>query len=401
MLRVPVYLTLACICSSTGTAQAQHWYKGNMHTHSLWSDGDDFPESIADWYKTNGYNFIAVTDHNRLQSGENWRAVPGGFLTKEIFEKYVNKYGPSGVDKKEEGGSVKVRLKTLAEYQDQFNESGRFLLLNGEEITSHYSGNPVHVNAINIKEVVPRQFGNNISEVLQQAVNGTLEQRQLTGQPMFAIINHPNFGRSFGAEEMKRVQNARFFELHNGGFPTGNYGDEHHDSTEVIWDKVNLRNIELGRPLLYGVGNDDTHNYHQMGGNYHNPGRSWVMVNAPSLEASALVKAMEAGKFYASTGIVLKELISSENKLQISIEAEEGVNYTIQFIGVRKGEQKAAVLKTVAGTEGEFKPGKDILFVRAKIVSSKLQKNPYAAGDYETAWTQPVSRYAAPYLANN
>ena len=23
------------------------WYKGNTHTHSLWSDGNDFPEMIA------------------------------------------------------------------------------------------------------------------------------------------------------------------------------------------------------------------------------------------------------------------------------------------------------------------------------------------------------------------
>ena len=27
------------------------WHKGNLHTHSLWSDGDDYPEMIADWYK--------------------------------------------------------------------------------------------------------------------------------------------------------------------------------------------------------------------------------------------------------------------------------------------------------------------------------------------------------------
>ena len=26
------------------------WYKGNTHTHSLWSDGNDFPEMIAKYY---------------------------------------------------------------------------------------------------------------------------------------------------------------------------------------------------------------------------------------------------------------------------------------------------------------------------------------------------------------
>ena len=35
------------------------YYKGNIHTHSLWSDGNDFPEMIAEWYRTHGYNFLA------------------------------------------------------------------------------------------------------------------------------------------------------------------------------------------------------------------------------------------------------------------------------------------------------------------------------------------------------
>ena len=33
------------------------WWKGNLHTHSLWSDGDDFPEMIMDGYKSRGWQF--------------------------------------------------------------------------------------------------------------------------------------------------------------------------------------------------------------------------------------------------------------------------------------------------------------------------------------------------------
>ena len=25
------------------------YMKGNLHTHSLWSDGDDYPDMIGDW----------------------------------------------------------------------------------------------------------------------------------------------------------------------------------------------------------------------------------------------------------------------------------------------------------------------------------------------------------------
>src|SRR5436305_1149885 len=57
-------------------AGGPHWYKGNLHTHSLWSDGDDFPEMIADWYKRKGYHFLGLSDHNVLAEGERWIDLP-------------------------------------------------------------------------------------------------------------------------------------------------------------------------------------------------------------------------------------------------------------------------------------------------------------------------------------
>jgi predicted metal-dependent phosphoesterase TrpH len=43
-----------------------------MHTHSFWSDGDDFPEAIAKWYRDRGYQFLVFTDHNTLLQKERW-----------------------------------------------------------------------------------------------------------------------------------------------------------------------------------------------------------------------------------------------------------------------------------------------------------------------------------------
>ena len=52
------------------TPHAARWWKGNLHTHSLWSDGDDYPEMIVDWYKQHGYRFLALSDHNILLQGD-------------------------------------------------------------------------------------------------------------------------------------------------------------------------------------------------------------------------------------------------------------------------------------------------------------------------------------------
>ena len=52
-------------CKSPET-ETLNWYRGNLHTHTYWSDGDEFPEMVLDWYKSNGYDFIALSDHNTL-----------------------------------------------------------------------------------------------------------------------------------------------------------------------------------------------------------------------------------------------------------------------------------------------------------------------------------------------
>lgn len=52
------------------------WYKGNLHCHTYWSDGRAFPDQAIREYRDAGYDFCAVTDHNRM--GENrdfWRKV--------------------------------------------------------------------------------------------------------------------------------------------------------------------------------------------------------------------------------------------------------------------------------------------------------------------------------------
>lgn len=75
------------------TIHAQQWYKGNLHTHSLWSDGDDYPEMIMAWYKASGYHFVGLSDHNTLQTGEQWRWIPRAPERRRAFDRYLHTYG--------------------------------------------------------------------------------------------------------------------------------------------------------------------------------------------------------------------------------------------------------------------------------------------------------------------
>jgi predicted metal-dependent phosphoesterase TrpH len=73
-------MLLVCLIA-VGAASAQtgpRWWKGNLHTHTFWSDGDDFPEMVVQWYQTHGYHFLALSDHNVLSQGQRWMAVTDG-----------------------------------------------------------------------------------------------------------------------------------------------------------------------------------------------------------------------------------------------------------------------------------------------------------------------------------
>ena len=391
--------TLLLTCPSLAQPTVQ-WYKGNLHTHSYWSDGDDFPEMIMDWYQSHGYDFVALSDHNVLATGEFWKLMPDTEAGKQRFEEYRAKFGEDWVVyKKNDEGRVEVKLKTLEEYGPRFEEKGEFLIIQAEEITDAYQGKPIHMNATNVQELITPQGGKSVSEVMQNNLDQVYAQRKRTGQPMFPHLNHPNFGWAITVEDMQVLRGERFFEVYNGHPLVHNYGDASHLGTEAMWDRLLIHYLQEGKPLLYGLATDDAHNYHTYDGEHSNPGRGWVMVRATQLSAAALIEAMEKGDFYASTGVTLEDIRFGNNTLSVRVAGEEGVTYTIQFWGAKQSDKNgkgATLLKEVRGTQGAYTLQNDDLYVRVKVISSRLQENPFAEGDTETAWTQPVVPEASP-----
>ncbi|TPE44051.1 PHP domain-containing protein [Pontibacter mangrovi] len=394
------YILLLLLLLPLTQLQAQEatkkWYKGNTHTHSYWSDGDDFPEMIMDWYKTHGYDFISLSDHNTLAAGEKWKAIPKHPFRQRRFEEYLEKYGSEWVTyKTDSAGQISVKLKTLEEYRPLFEEAEKFLIIQAEEVSDGYDGKPIHMGAINVKEVIKPQGGNSVAEVMQNNLDAVYAQRERTGQPMFAHINHPNFGWAIKLEDMAHLKGDRFFEVYNGHPHVHNYGDSTTMGMEELWDRLLILYLHQGEPLLYGLATDDAHNYLKSGAGLSNPGRGWLMVKATDLSAAALIEAMEQGDFYATTGVELEDVRFRKNALEVSVKPEAGVSYTIQFWGAKKTadgkEQGGALLKEVQGSHAKYKLRKKDLYVRAKVISSKPKENPYQAGDMETAWVQPVT----------
>lgn len=426
---------------ASAAAAEPRWFKGNLHTHSLWSDGDDYPEMIADWFKREGYHFLAISDHNVLQQGQRWLelktpvaigGVPNDRGGGMVLEKYLRRFGPDWVELREAGGKRSVRLKPLDEYRSLLEEPGRFLMIPGLEITASWKraktetlperGGPVHMNLTNPREIVAPPAGEEATDIMQRTVEAVQAQREKTGQPMLLHLNHPNFRSGITAEELMRVKGERFFEVYNGHPGVDNDGDAARLSMDAMWDAIlAVRLSELGLEPMFGIGTDDSHNYHTIGLGKSNAGRGWVMVRARHLTAESIVLAMEAGDFYASSGVTLDDVKREGRTLSVAIKAEPGVTYRTQFIGTRRGYDKTtellpplgkgpartlphrryskdvgAVLAAASGPAASYTLRGDELYVRAKIVSSKPKVNGSVAGEFETAWTQPLVNEAKP-----
>jgi len=410
--------TVACHASSRVIAttdaeiEIERWWKGNTHTHSLWSDGDDFPEMIADWYRKAGYHFLAITDHNLAAPQTQWWSVPAQGLGARAYRQYRDRFG-AWVETRQRGDTLSVRLRTAAEYRRFFDHPSRFLLVDGEEITQYLDKRGAHVNALNLTATIPAQPGATLVEMLRNDLAAARAQESDTKRPIAVVLNHPNFLWSQTAEDMLALDDLRFFEVYNGHPLVNIHGDTLRPGNERLWDIVLTRRLARDRSaaLLFGVATDDAHDYHDFAPTQRNPGRGWIMVRAPHLVASELIEAMKRGDFYASTGVELTDVRRDGRRLSLRIAGRPDVTYTTQFIGTRASydttNRSAAdstgrpvtrrysrdlgeVLAEVRGLTPRYTLHGDELYVRARVVSSRVKPNASVPGEREMAWTQPV-----------
>jgi hypothetical protein len=391
------------------------WFKGNVHTHTLWSDGDDYPEMVALWYKEHGYDFLSFSDHNTLLDREFWSDALKNKGGRKAFNRLKARFPDNWVNERTGNDEkLEVRLKTFDELSHKLAAPGKFLLIQGEEISDQFQRIPVHMNATNLKDVIPPMGGDSVCDVMQRNTDAVVARRERTGEAMLVHLNHPNFHYGITAEDLARVRGENFFEVYNGHPEVHNDGDRNHASSERIWDIIlTLRIAELHLPLMYGLATDDGHSYHNIPSRASEPGRGWIVVLARELSPAAIIAAMDQGQFYASSGVALERIGSSANEIDVQVTAEAAVDYVIDFIGTRAGFDPGStpvtdaggnpvrttrrysndvgrILATSRGTKGRYKFHDGDLYVRARITSSKKHSNPSTPGEFERAWSQPV-----------
>lgn len=287
------------------------WYKGNTHTHTINSDGDSHPDDVVKWYRSHGYQFVVLTDHNVLTSVEGLNAL-------------------HGLD-------------------------DRFLVVRGEEVTDRFDSRPLHINALDPARFVAPQGGTSAVDVVQRNVDAI---RAADGVPH---INHPSFGWALSTDELAQVRNNKLFEIFNGHPQVNNDGGGGVPSLEETWDAILSRGI-----MLYGLAVDDAHHFKRHDDRTASrPGKGWIVVRADTLTPRALLTAIERGDFYSSTGVELTDIAASDTALTVTVRKTAWSKYRIQFIGnggrlLQESLDSPATYR-IRGGEG---------YVRAKVLES-------------------------------
>ena len=320
-------------------AGAPGFLKGQLHLHTN-NSGDSAtpPADVVRWYASHGYDFIVVTDHNRVtveRSPPSMLVIPGVELTQNV-DRCVPP-PPHGL---------------------------RCLL---------------HVNALFVAPPpdgrIPWSAASGPSrfEIYHRALDAS---RRLGG---IAQLNHPNFHYAADAPLIALLarDGLSLIEIANRSWDSNDVPvDKGLPTSEQIWDAV----LTAGGDV-FGTATDDAHHYFDARaagarGDAVFPGDlGFVMVRAAK-EPAAIRAAIGRGDFYASTGVLLGRVERTGDRLEIDVDERSPGVHRFTFVGAGgRALSRATGRRTafpLAGARGGY--------VRAVVEDSTGRR----------AWTQPI-----------
>lgn len=231
--------------------------KGGLHCHTTRSDGDLTPEEVLVYAKEQGYDFMALTDH-QIYNLESFAPETGVLVIPGM------EYGNDLV----KGNGFRC-FHTVCIGPSK--EDG-----NGFEHDQKFDWG-----------YVPD------SEAYQPWLDEIHSNKNLT------ILCHPEWSST----------SAKYFETQKGNFAmevwnSGSAINGNCDYDAPYWDEI------LGQGIKwYGVAADDAHSYKTLC-------KGWVMVKAEK-DLNAILKALENGEFYSSCGPEIYDFYVEDGKAVI------------------------------------------------------------------------------------
>lgn len=322
------------------------WFKGNLHAHTTISDGKYTPDELIEVYRSNGYNFLALTDHTVYRYHE-------GLTTPDFLIL---------------PGAEPKTICPTQEPSQQFYRHYHFLALRDEDTVFDQVENPIADGEI----IEPQQTDDEYFHVdAQERID------ELIARGNLITISHPVWSH-LQMEDVEALQNFFAIEIYNGHAAVV----ESYDTGEgvLFWDRL----LRAGRHV-WGIAVDDAHE-RQANAKPYSKGspdcslwdccHGWIQVWAAKLTINEIIRALKAGKFYSSTGPEIYGLKVKDNVLHIDCSPARSVEFvTYDRRGGTTQSGRGPLL-----TEADHILNGDETYVRVVVVDEKGYK----------AWSNPI-----------
>lgn len=255
-----------------GFSHKKNWYRGNLHSHTVVSDGKLTPAQAVELYKANGYSFLSFSEH-------------------DIYTDYGDEFNSDDfilIPSIESSGTL---YKTKIEDWDyQENPYSRHLgrikhhHLHGIKGTSEMLKNAKKPIFEHMEKLPQWQyFGDWYGAKVAQEMADTLAEHG-----MITTYNHPVWSR-VEQEEFENVKGPVMLEIFN--FNTVQESQTGYNIT--YWDNM----LRKGKKIN-AFASDDNHNE----GVFRDHCGGWICVNADNLTHDEIITEIINGNYYSSSG---------------------------------------------------------------------------------------------------
>ena len=265
-----------------------NFYKANMHTHTVCSDGIYTPEEIKEHYKSHGYSVVAYTDHDVMIDHSDLNDE--NFLAITSYEIETN--------------SVSIGNSFTATHCYHLNFYAPV-----SNQTDYVCPNPSYCFKNAPKYAAQQDYykGDYIRRYSVEGQNEMIAEARAKGY--LVSYNHPdwslqNYSDYIGLEGITAV------EVYNTGCVVGGFVLDKGDHVLDHFLKAGKR--------IYPVATDDCHGNNDMCG-------GWVRFKADALTYDNILNAYAKGNFYASWGPEMESLYMENGVLKMDFPADSHV----------------------------------------------------------------------------
>jgi hypothetical protein len=308
-------------------------YKANLHCHTTVSDGQYSPEDVKKYYMEHGYSIIAFTDHEVLIDHSD--LTDDNFLALNGYEISVDPTEYHG-----KGNPPTCHMCFIAKKKDNLN-----LICTSERyIWGNARGYIPQVNIIdpNFTKVYSHEA---ISAIMKAGHDGGFFVTY--NHPTWSLESYPEYSGYSGMDAM---------EIYNTGCDMVGFNEYNCHCYEDL--------LRQGKKI-YCIAADDNHSWgaSDRGKPACDCCGGWVSIFADKLEYESVTSALEAGKFYCSTGPEIKSFRGEDGFVYI----ETSPAHRISLITGRRRTEFVFAEYGHGVTEAKFRIDPNDIYFRIDI----------------------------------